>query len=84
MWSGQVFAGDFGHTLAVKLLLVGVILTISVVHDFFIGPQATAIGQTAPGSPEAIRLRRRASWIGRLNLLLSLAVIALAVKLVRG
>lgn len=84
VWSGHLFAGIFGHTLAMKLALVFLILLISVVHDFFIGPRATALGQTATDSPKAMRLRRQASWVGRLNLLLALGVVALGVLLVRG
>jgi len=43
----------------------------SAFHDFFLGPQATAVGRMAPGSPEALRFRRQASWMGRVNLLLA-------------
>ena len=84
VWSGRLFAGAFGRTLALKLFLVATLLLISVIHDFFIGPRATVVGQVTPGSLEALRLRRWASWLGRLNLLLALAVVALAVTLVRG
>jgi hypothetical protein len=37
-----------------------------------------------PGSPRTLRWRRAASWMGRINLLLAVGVIALAVGLVRG
>jgi putative copper resistance protein D len=83
-WNGRVFAGLFGRTLAIKLLFVAMILLLSVVHDFVVGPRATAVGQAAPGSPDAVRLRLQASWMGRLNLLLALLVVALGVTLVRG
>lgn len=82
--SGNLFRGAFGHALGLKLFLVTIILTISTVHDFFIGPRATTLGQSAPGSPKALRLRAWASWIGRLNMLLALIVFALGVLLVRG
>lgn len=84
VWDGRMFAGHFGHILAVKLLCVSVVLALSVTHDFFIGPRATAAGQSTPGSPEALRLRRQASWMGRFNLLLSLLIVALAVVMIRG
>jgi putative copper resistance protein D len=84
VWSGRLFMGGFGQTLEIKLVLVGVVLILSVIHDFFVGPRATAVGQSAPGSAEAIRLRRQASWIGRVNLLISLIIVALGVLLVRG
>jgi uncharacterized membrane protein len=84
VWSGQLFASGFGHTLGTKLFLVAVVLILSMIHDFFIGPRATTVGQHAPDSAEALRLRRQASWIGRVNLLLSLVIVALGVMLVRG
>lgn len=84
VWSGNLFAGGFGHTLGLKLVLVALIFGISAGHDFFIGPRATAMGQAAPGSPAALRLRAWASWIGRLNMLLAVIVVALGVLLVRG
>ena len=82
--SGDLFAGGFGHTLGLKLVLVTLIFGVSAGHDFFIGPRATAVGRVAPGSPAALRLRAWASWMGRLNMLLAVIVVALGVLLVRG
>ena len=79
-----VWATPFGSLLGWKLLVVTVILALSLVHDFRIGPRATAVGQADPGSAEALALRRQASWMGRLNLLLGLVAVALGVFLVRG
>ncbi|MFQ5682260.1 MAG: DUF4149 domain-containing protein [Candidatus Binatia bacterium] len=84
LWNGQLWQGSFGTSLEIKLLLVAVILLLSVVHDFNIGPRASDLMQSNPASPKAARLRRQASWIGRLNLFLALAVVALGVMLVRG
>lgn len=84
VWSRQLFASGFGRTLGAKLFLVVVVLILSVVHDFFIGPRATMVGQRAPGSAEVLRLRRQASWIGRVNLLLALVIVTLGVMLARG
>lgn len=75
---------SFGQILAIKLVLFGVVLTISGVHDFFIGPRATELLQKDPNDPRAQRMRKAASRFGRANLLLGLAVVALAVTLVRG
>lgn len=83
VWDGRIFAGRFGHILAVKLFCVAIVLALSVVHDFFVGPRATAAGQSAPSSPEATRLRRQASWLGRITLLISLLIVTLAVMLIR-
>lgn len=84
LWSGRIFQGPFGSVLGIKLLLVVAILLLSALHDFVIGPRATALWKVNPISPEAISLRRQAAWVGRLNLLLALIVVALGVMLVRG
>ncbi len=78
------WSSPFGNLLGGKLLVVAAILALSVVHDFRIGPRATAAGRADPDSAAARALRRRASWMGRLNLLLALAAVALGVLLVRG
>lgn len=87
-WAGLVskdlWHGQFGRILAMKLILVGIILLLSAIHDFYVGPRATEILQQHPDSPEAGRVRRQASLFGRVNLLLSLAVVFLAIMLVRG
>ncbi len=78
------WGSPFGQVLGIKLALVAVILGLSAWHDFRVGPKATAAWQADPASHEATRLRRLASWFGRLNLVLALAVVALAAALVRG
>jgi copper resistance protein D len=82
--SGRMWQGSFGHVLGIKLALVAVIFLSSAAHDFFIGPRTMAQWQSQPNSADAQRLRRQARWMGRVNLLLSLVVVALAVVLVRG
>lgn len=82
--SGPAPFGFFGQTLRIKLPVVAMILLISAVHDFVIGPRATAEGGANPTSPDARRLKAQASWLGRLNLLLGMTVVALGVMLVRG
>jgi copper resistance protein D len=81
--SPELFRGAWGHVLAAKLALVAAILVLSAVHDFWIGPTSTRAGQ-GDDRARAERLRRLASWLGRLNALLALAVLWLAVMLVRG
>ena len=84
LWSGQLWQSGFGVALALKLLLFGLVLSLSCLHDFVIGPRATALWRARPNFPESLRLRRQASWLGRVNLLLALALVALGVILVRG
>lgn len=78
------WATPFGRLLAHKLALVALILVLSAVHDFGVGPRAAVLLREDPGSPRARAWRSAASWMGRLNLLLALAVLAIAVALVRG
>lgn len=86
--SSQFWRTTWGQLLAVKLTIVLVMLINSAWHDFVLGPRATQLmeAQANPGarSAELQRLRRQTAWLARLNLLLGLVVIALAVMLVRG
>ncbi len=84
LFDGRLWQGPFGHILGGKLLLVAIVLVLSAIHDFRVGPRATALLREKPGSPEALRARRQASWFGRVNLLLALAIVLLGVMLVRG
>lgn len=84
VWNGVLWQSPFGRVLAHKVLLVVLIVLFSIIHDFKIGPRATALGRVNPASRQAIRLRRQASWIGRLNLVLAVVVVALAVMLARA
>jgi uncharacterized membrane protein len=83
-FDGTGWESPFGRTLGLKLGLVAVILLLSALHDLVIGPRATAVWRADPSSEEAKRLRKQAGWIGRLNLLLALIVVALGIMLVRG
>lgn len=83
-WDPVFLRSSSGSAIAWKLALFILVLALSVWHDFFLGPRATEIGRRDPAGPEALRLRRRASWLGRANALLALAIVALAVILVRG
>lgn len=74
----------FGQALILKLTLFVVVLLLSFVHDFYVGPRATDAISRAQASPEAKRLRRYASLLGRVNVLLALGLVALGVILVRG
>jgi uncharacterized membrane protein len=71
--------------LIVKLTLVVILLMLTVMHDFFIGPRVGRIFQI----PEPSRsghdrlLVRSSSWLPRLSLLLALAVLGIAVIVAR-
>lgn len=85
-WSGVLGAPAFwrtatGHALAAKLAAVTVMLTVSLVHDFVLGPVA---GRMAAGSASALRMRRRAAWLARVNALVGIVLVIAAVRLARG
>ena len=83
-WNGAVFEGVWGHLLATKLVLVLVVLAVGAWHDFHLGPRAARALEIDPEAPSARHVRRMASWVGRITLLLSVIILALAVMLVRG
>ncbi|MBI2060820.1 MAG: DUF4149 domain-containing protein [Nitrospirae bacterium] len=74
----------FSQALAYKLILFYVILVISAVHDFYLGPKATASWMADPNSPKTAKYRNLASKLGQIGLLISLAIVAFAVMMVRG
>lgn len=85
-WDGVLGEAAFwstttGHALAWKLIAVTAMLVVSLVHDFVLGPAA---GRAAAGSPEALRLRRRAALAARATAALGLVVVIAAVRLARG
>ena len=85
-WDGALGSPAFwrtgvGHALAVKLIAVACMISISAVHDFIDGPRA---GRATPGSAEAIHLRKRAATLARMNALLGVILVGAAVRLARG
>ena len=82
VWSSAAFWGSgVGQALAWKLGSVVVMIGISAVHDFVLGPAASHL---QAGSPEAMAARRRASWLARANALVGIVLVAAAVRLARG
>lgn len=73
-----------GRLLLVKLGVVAAMLAQSAVHDFVLGPRLTARRRAGAPAADLAGLRRRVSWLARLNLVLGLSVVALAVWIVRG
>jgi copper resistance protein D len=69
-----------GTALAWKLGAVVAMLVVQAFHDFNLGP---ASSRAAAGTPESIRLRRRAALLARLSAILGLVVVIAAVYLAR-
>ncbi len=84
LFNQEAWQGIWLQTLGVKLALFAVIVILSAIHDFKIGPLATRMMEQAPDDPATLRLRKQASWIGRINLLLALVIVYIAISLVRG
>jgi uncharacterized membrane protein len=82
--SAALWGSTWGMILGAKLILVTLVLVMSGVHDFFVGPRARAMLRDAPSSAKAMRLRRLAGWMGRLNVLFGVVIVALAIMLMRG
>jgi len=83
--TGRLWQSPFGQVLVWKLVFVAGAVLLSAVHDFYLGPASTRLLQTAnPDGRRAAALRRQAAWVGRINALFVMAVLALAVLLVRG
>lgn len=83
-FDGSYQQNPIARALGLKLLLVAAVLVVSAVHDFYIGPRATLLWSQAPDSAGALRFRKLAGMFGRVNALLALAIVYLAVMLVRG
>ncbi len=93
VFTAELWGSQFGSVLAVKLFVVAVLLVLSVVHDFRLGPRSVRVLEgVGQGTPEqqreavlqAERLRKIASVLGRVEGILALLVIVLAIMLVRG
>jgi copper resistance protein D len=81
--SGDLFRAGWGHTLAAKLVLVAGALSLSVIHDFWIGPAATRLAREGGPVERRERFRALAAALGRVNFVFALGILALAVTLVR-
>jgi uncharacterized membrane protein len=80
----EFWSAPYGSLLAMKLTCIVAVVVISLVHDLRAGPRASLEAQRNPGSPAALAARRRASLLGRTNLLLGLVLVALGLMLARG
>ncbi len=79
--SREFWSTSMGRALGTKLVLVAIMLVISAIHDFILGPAA---GRAAPGSDQASRLRRRAALLARFNALAGVLLVLAATRLARG
>lgn len=81
--SSPFWESIYGSRLAWKLSFFGLMLIVSGVHDFWLGPKASLLMEREPGKKSTERYRKATSWVGRINLVLGLAILYFAVRLVR-
>ncbi|MFQ5933809.1 MAG: DUF4149 domain-containing protein [Dehalococcoidia bacterium] len=70
--------------LVAKLTLVGVILLLSLFHDFSLGPRLVAELQKGGEAQETLRLRHHVSLLARFNVLCAIVVMILGLAFSRG
>lgn len=77
---------EWGQMLTVKVALVILVVVLNLIHDLRLGPASVKLLRQADEKNEALirAYRKRASVLARVTLLLSLAIVFLAVALVRG
>ena len=80
----EFWRSPIGTLFAWKLVLVGLVIILSAIHDFWLGPKEGMALKQDPNSAGAYRLRYAAAWMGRAKFLLSLIIVAIAVILIRG
>lgn len=80
----QLWATPTGRMGLLKIGLLLVVAALSLWHNRVLGVRAIRLLREAPQSPEAQRLRRLSSWIGRAMLAVSLLLVFLGVVLARG
>ncbi|MEX2431156.1 MAG: CopD family protein [Dehalococcoidia bacterium] len=84
---GDILSGEgpFYGALRLKLGLVVLLLTLGAFHDFVLGPWlARKLTQAGAQGASEVKGRRAISWLARVNLLVTFAVVAMGAVLVRG
>ena len=80
--------GHFIAVLQVKVALAAIVIWLSFIHDFIIGPYVSRLTQAAqrgqPPHPRLPLLRRLVIWTARLNLALTALIVIVAVTMTRG
>ncbi|MEO6903831.1 MAG: hypothetical protein ABI315_11890 [Bacteroidia bacterium] len=84
-WNLEYFTNSsFGTIAGLKIIIFTLILSISLIHDYYIGTNAIEAWKKDPYSPKTITLRNLSRKLGRANFILALVAVFLGVILVRG
>lgn len=86
LWHGGIaWEGSAGRLLIAKLFLAGTAAVLSAVHDFLLGTgRNSRKGKGFDPTPPSGKMVNRLVWLARLNLLLALGIVLLAVLMVRS
>ena len=80
--------GHFIATLQVKVALAAIVIWLSFIHDFILGPYVSRLTQAAQQGqephPRLPLLRKLLIWTARLNLALTALIVIVAVTMTRG
>ena len=80
--------GHFVGTLQIKVALVAVVIWLSFMHDFLLGPYVNRLLEAVQSGAEPHRrmglLRRTLIWVARVNVALMVAIVVVAVTMTRG
>lgn len=84
-WTWEYFTDTpFGKVAGLKILVFIAIVTISLVHDHYLGTRAIEAWKNRPGHPETVQLRNLSRILGRVSFILALLAVLLGALLVRG
>jgi putative copper resistance protein D len=83
--TGTIFLSNFGKVLTVKVVLVLIMLVLSAIHDFALGPKMIDLMSTGASNPDSLqrirKYRRFVSWLARVNVILGILVVTCAVMI---
>jgi uncharacterized membrane protein len=82
--TGALLASPWGRLFAAKMGLVAIMVALTLIHDLALGPASSAALARGEATRTGQTRRLAAIWTARLSALLAMAVVALAVGLVRG
>ncbi|MCG3165358.1 MAG: hypothetical protein POELPBGB_01121 [Bacteroidia bacterium] len=82
-WAGLT-VNHFGRMVLLKLLVFTATVTISSLHDFYIGTTATRLWMQNADDKKTRNFRLWARWAGRINMLLGITAFGIGVAMVRG
>lgn len=77
---GSFFATRFGALLGIKVLLIVIMIAVSSIHDFVVGPASARLLAT---KRDSTRLRKQAAWLARITAVLALLVLWYGIRMVR-